>query len=110
MDKSRYKSSFAGKFLPYLVFITVFLMVLFFVLTGLQEARTASDVEGLRIAEDSIRRAVINSFASTGKFPPSFEYLKENYGISIDESKYIVHYSIFASNIMPDIVVLKVER
>jgi hypothetical protein len=109
MDKSNYKSSFIGNFSPYLVFIIIFSLVLFFVLTGLEETRTASDSEGLRIAENSIRRAVINSFASTGQYPPSFEYLKENYAIKIDENKFIVHYNIFASNIMPDIIVLRAE-
>jgi hypothetical protein len=110
MDKNNYKSSFIGKLLPYLVFLIVFAAVLSFVLTGLQETSRASDSEGLRIAESSIQRAVINCYASEGKYPPDFEYLKKNYGISIDESKYIVHYNIFANNIMPDIVVLMIER
>jgi hypothetical protein len=110
MDKSNYKSSFVRKILPYLVFIMVFVLVLSFVLTGIKDTRRASDEEGLRIAQSSIQRAVINCYASEGKYPPTFEYLKENYGISIDESRYIVHYSIFANNIMPDVVVLRVER
>ena len=109
MDKSNYKSSFVGRFLPYLVFIIVFAAVLFFVVKGLNEASSASDAEGLRIAENSIQRAVINCYASEGIYPPSFDYLKENYGISVDESKYIVHYNIFATNIMPDITVIKFE-
>ena len=109
MEKSSDRSSLIEKVVPFLGFMIVFLTVLFFVLTGFQEARIASDAEGLRIAENSIRRAVINSFATEGKFPPSFEYLKENYGINIDENKFVVHYHIFASNIMPDIVVLQIE-
>jgi len=109
MDKSRDQSSLIGKIVPFLGLVIVFLAVLFFVLTGFQEARIASDAEGLRIAENSIRRAVINSFASEGKFPPSFEYLKEHYGIHIDEHKFVVHYHIFASNIMPDIVVRQAD-
>ena len=109
MDKRDYKSSFTGRLAPYIVFIIIFLLVLFFVLTGFREASRASDAEGLRIAEASIRRAVISCYASEGKYPPDFEYLKENYGVRIDESKYIVHYSIFADNIMPDIAVLNIE-
>jgi len=110
MDKSSYKSSFHSKLIPYFIFILIFSFVLYFVLTGLSQAGAVSDTEGLRIAELSIKRSVINSYASEGKYPPSFEYIKERYGISIDESKYIVHYAIFAENIMPDIAVFRIER
>jgi uncharacterized membrane protein YfbV (UPF0208 family) len=109
MNKNNYKSSFAGRFLPYLVFIIVFSLVLVFVITGLNQASESSASEGLRIAENSIHRAVINCYASEGIYPPSFEYLKEHYGISVDENKYVVHYTIFASNIMPDITVLQIN-
>jgi len=106
MDKSRYKSSFLGKAFPFIGFAVIFAIVLFIVMTGLAEARTASDAEGLRIAEKSVLRAVISCYAAEGKFPPNFEYLVENYGIRINEEKFIVHYNIFAANIMPDVVVL----
>ena len=40
-----------------------------------------------------------------GRYPPSVDYLEENYGILIDRDKYDVFYSGFASNFMPDITV-----
>ena len=43
--------------------------------------------------------------AIEGRYPPSVEYLEENYGILIDRDKYDVFYSGFASNFMPDITV-----
>ena len=107
MDKKMYRGSFTKKLLSYFVFIIVFAGVLFFVLSGLQEASSASDAEGMRIAEESIRRAAINCYASEGMYPQTYVYLKENYGIAIDESKYMVHYQIFASNIIPDIAVIR---
>jgi len=108
MDKKLYRGSLTKRLLPFLVFIAIFASVLYFVLTGLQEAGAASESEGQRIAEESIRRAVINCYASEGMYPPTFEYLKEHYGIAIDEHKYVVHYQIFASNIMPDIAVFRI--
>ena len=96
--------------MPYLIFAALFVFVLFYVIEGLTQAGAVSDAEGLRIAENSITRSVINCYASEGKYPPSFDYLKEHYGISIDENKYIVHYEIFAENFMPSITVLRVER
>jgi len=109
MDKNTYRGSYTKKFLPYLVFALVFLFVLHFVLTGLREASSSSAMEGMRIAEESIRRAVINCYASEGMYPPSIDYLREHYGIAIDERRYVIHYQIYGSNLMPDIAVFKVE-
>ena len=95
---------------PYIIFALLFSFVLYFVLTGLSEAGGVSEAESQRIAENSITRAVINCYASEGKYPPSYEYIKKHYGISVDESKYIIHYMVFAENIMPDIAVIRIER
>ena len=110
MNKQNYKSPMAARLLYYFVFAVIFLFVLLFVIRGLSQASSASDSEGMRIAEKSIQRSVINCYASEGNYPPNFEYLKDHYGINVDENKYIVHYEIFASNIMPEITVLKIER
>lgn len=110
MDKNSYRASIVKKLLPYLLFAVIFAVVLGFVMTGLTQADESSNSEGLRVAANSINRAVINCYASEGIYPPTFEYIKEHYGVSIDEDKYVVHYEIFASNIMPNITVLRYER
>ena len=35
------------------------------------------------------------------------EYLKKNYGIQIDESRFTVFYEVFAKNLMPEITVME---
>ena len=60
------------------------------------------------MAQDSIRRAVVSCYAIEGRYPDTYEYLAENYGLTVDEKKYTVHYEIFASNIMPEITVTPV--
>ena len=74
---------------------------------GIRDAGERSRSEEKRLAEESIRRAVVTCYAIEGCYPPSYDYMKENYGLRIDESKYDVVYSIFATNIMPDITVLE---
>jgi hypothetical protein len=59
------------------------------------------------VVEESIQKAAISCYALEGRYPQSFEYLTKNYGISIDTDKYAVFYSVFASNIMPDITVVE---
>lgn len=87
--------------------VLLFLAVLLAAANGFHQASAAREEEALRIARESIRRAAISCYAVEGSYPDGFEYLRRNYGVSIDQSKYVVHYQIFASNIMPDITVLK---
>lgn len=46
-------------------------------------------------------------YAAEGIYPPNLDYLREHYGIQIDETRYMVVYDVFASNLMPDITVLE---
>lgn len=63
--------------------------------------------EQLRMAEETLRRAVVTCYALEGRYPPDVDYLRQFYGVQLNEKDYIVHYEIFAENIMPDITVLE---
>lgn len=71
---------------------------------GLQSVSQSADQEALRTTEEGIRRAAVHCYAVEGAYPSSIDYLKEHYGVQIDDD-YIVHYESFASNLMPDISV-----
>jgi len=86
------------------VLFTVSIMVIIGI--GLRQTGESTRAEGLRILEDSIRRAVVMSYATEGRFPESLEYIEENFGIHIDRTRYVVHYRVFASNILPEIAVI----
>ena len=89
--------------LPVIFTVVVMLIIVF----GLKQTALSSKAEGLKILEDSVRRAVAKCYAVEGSYPESVAYLEEHYGIHIDRTKYVVHYDIFASNIMPDIMVIE---
>ena len=90
--------------LPILFTAAVMLIIVY----GLQQTAMSSKSEGLKILEDGVRRAVAKCYAVEGSYPESVAYLEEHYGIHIDKTKYIVHYEIFASNVMPDIMVIEI--
>ena len=90
-----------------IIAVALFVIIAVLFLNGLRQASASSKNESARIATESIMRAVVSCYAVEGRYPESYEYLKENYGVSVDEKKYIVHYDIFASNIMPDISVIE---
>jgi len=81
-------------------------LIILMVFVGLRQAETSSNDEGLRILEDSIHRAVVMNYAIEGRYPESIEYIETRFGIYIDRTRFIVHYRIFASNILPEITVI----
>lgn len=87
------------------VSICVFIAAVLLLRYGLTDAQRAADSEGLRIAEQSVRRGAVSCYATEGRYPESSAYLTEHYGVRVDENKYAVHYQVFAENVMPDIAV-----
>ena len=47
--------------------------------------------------------------AVEGAYPDDLEYLRTHYGLAYDQSRYLVRYDSFGSNLMPDISVTEVE-
>lgn len=59
--------------------------------------------------ETTLRRTAVACFAAEGRYPPSLGYMREHYGIQINDELYAVDYVVFADNLMPDITVLERE-
>lgn len=58
----------------------------------------------------AVTRASVQCYAIEGRYPPSVDYLEENYGIQINRKKYNVFYDGFASNVMPEINIIPIEE
>ena len=56
----------------------------------------------------AVTRASVQCYAIEGRYPPSVEYLEENYGVQINRDKYNLFYNGFASNVMPEITVIPI--
>lgn len=93
--------------LSLLLSLALFVAVALWVGSGVREAAAASEREGLRQAEMSVRRAAVSVYALEGAYPRSYEDLKARSGLAIDETRYRVVYEVFASNLMPEITVLR---
>jgi hypothetical protein len=93
----------AGRLPGALLFVALLALFLF----SVDKAAQAHEREAAAQLEKSVRRAAMVCYALEGRYPESLSYLKDNYGIMIDEEKFAVHYDIFASNIMPEIFVVE---
>ena len=55
--------------------------------------------------EQTIKNYAVQCYASEGSYPPSLDYLVENYGLILDKKHYFYYYEAFSANFMPDISV-----
>ncbi len=81
--------------------------VLVFFSTALNSIERGRGEENKRQLEQALRRGCVACYAAEGIYPPDIDYLKEHYGVQVDETQYVVFYTAFADNLMPDITVLE---
>lgn len=93
-----------------LVAYTVMILVMIIMTVITVNAISTYDEAYARSHLDTVREAVydalITCYALEGSYPESLDYLAENYGLILDRDRYIYHYSIFASNILPEFDVI----
>lgn len=95
------------KFLHGVLFPLLVTAMLLIFLTALDNLNMGNKKEGKQQLEQALRRCAVACYAAEGIYPPDIDYMKEHYGIQIDESRYLVKYEVFAENLMPDITVLE---
>ena len=62
-----------------------------------------------KFVTDAVRNAALTCYAVEGAYPNDLEYLRSHYGLAYDQSRYLVRYDAFGSNLMPSISVLEME-
>lgn len=77
--------------------------------TALDSLDSGREDESLHQLEEALRRGCVACYAAEGIYPPTLEYLTEHYGIQVDTDRYMVGYTPIASNLMPDITVLRLS-
>ena len=78
-----------------------------FVLLAVSNLEQGKQQQDIRQLEQALHRTAMACYAVEGAYPPDVAYMREHYGLTYDESRYIVHYDAFASNFMPDITVME---
>lgn len=85
----------------------VAMVVLLAFLSALGNLESGREGEDIRQLQEVLQKGCVSCYAAEGIYPPDLEYLKEHYGIQIDEERYTVYYNRFAQNLMPDVTVLE---
>ena len=80
---------------------------LLFFMSALGNLESGREGEDIRQLQEVLQKGCVACYAAEGIYPPDLEYLKERYGIQVDEERYTVYYSRFAQNLMPYVTVLE---
>jgi len=71
-----------------------------------QNQRRLQREESAAAIQSAVRRSALQCYVTEGVYPPSLEYLEENYGLRINRGDYYVVYEAFASNLPPTVRVV----
>lgn len=88
--------------LPVVLFAAIGVLFYF----GIASIGRTSEEERLRSVSQAVTKATVQCYAIEGRYAPSLSYLEEHYGLMLDRERYIIQYDVFASNMMPQILVL----
>ncbi len=87
--------------------VLIFAAAVLWFVTALGNTDTAQQAQRLTAVQRNIENGVTLCYSIEGAYPISMEYLSENYGITYDKERYLVHYECFAANVRPVIRVVE---
>lgn len=73
---------------------------------GYHFARISMNEQAAAAMRQSILDTANQCCAVEGAYPLSLEHLEENYGLTINRDDFIITYQAYATNIMPNVVVI----
>lgn len=88
--------------------LVVFALIAVFFLAALFTQTQRNDARETELVRAALQRGIVTCYAVEGKYPQSLSYLYENYGVLVDESRYVVFYDVIASNVMPSVQVMRI--
>lgn len=85
--------------------IVAFAAIIVWFMVGISNTRSVSDEQRRSNVKQSVMNGAVLCYAVEGFYPDSLDYIKENYGLSYDEERYLVHYRYVSADICPSVMV-----
>lgn len=92
--------------LAYIIPCVLFAAMVTWLIISLNNTSEAARQRECAAVKSTLENGITMCYAIEGAYPPSAEYLSENYGVTYDTAKYIVHYDYFADNVRPTVRVI----
>lgn len=98
----REKNSIAH-FVPLVLLLII--IVGFYIFTNNITSKNSD--QSRQLLERALSRSITQCYALEGTYPPSLDYLVENYGLSYDSEYYFIDYQYIGSNLRPDVTIIE---
>lgn len=98
------------RFIQPVLSVLVFAAIIAAISIGLSGMQERGGAQQTKLLKDALRKAAVSCYAVEGRYPPTLDYLTDNYGVVVNQDKFIVRYVAFAENIMPTIRVLELGK
>ncbi len=86
--------------------LCLFVCVMFIsIFAGISASKKSYERHQLTTIEENIKKAALTCYSIEGYYPSNIQYLKDTYGLVIDDSKINVFYQAAGANLFPDILV-----
>lgn len=59
--------------------------------------------EGAQVLRKAVTDAAVTCYAIEGRYPRNLQYIIDNYGVLVDTDTYLVSYSAYGENLLPEI-------
>lgn len=92
---------------PVILGVVLFAAMIVWLIAAVGNASAATDEERLEQVRQSVENGITLCYAVEGAYPEKLDHLTENYGVVINEEKYLVHYECFAANVRPTVTVIR---
>ena len=87
--------------------VVTFLAILALFLYGISAiSDTAADEEKHNL-ENALERNIVHCYAVEGIYPPTLDYIEQNYGLTYDTDQFMIDYQVIGSNLMPHFTVIE---
>ena len=70
-------------------------------------ALSDNSVRNREVLEKALNRSISQCYALEGLYPPSLDYLIDNYGLTYDSEHYFIDYRFIGSNLRPDVTIIE---
>lgn len=85
--------------IAFAVFIAIFAI-------AIKTVRTGNTQRQDDILRSALERDIMHCYALEGYYPPSLQYIEDNYGLVYDKSAYIIDYRPIGGNIYPNLTII----
>ena len=71
-----------------------------------RRARAEEAEDSVQSIRETVMQRALQCYVIEGAYPESFEYLEENYGLTVNTEEYKIVYTPYAENLPPDVRVI----